>query len=37
MTEAIDTFNSLLSLAVENGASDIHIKTDKGRYAPTQR
>ena len=29
MSESIDTFNSLLSLAVENGASDIHIKTDK--------
>ena len=29
MTESIDTFNSLLTLAVENGASDIHIKTDK--------
>lgn len=29
MSEAINVFNSLLQLAVENGASDIHIKTDK--------
>jgi twitching motility protein PilT len=29
MTESIDTFNRLLTLAVENGASDIHIKSDK--------
>lgn len=29
MSEALDTFNRLLTLAVENGASDIHIKTDK--------
>lgn len=28
-TEATDTFNSLLRLAVENGASDVHIKTNK--------
>lgn len=29
MSEIIDTFNSLLQLAVENNASDIHIKSDK--------
>lgn len=29
MSESIELFNSLLQLAVENGASDIHIKTEK--------
>jgi twitching motility protein PilT len=32
MTENLETFNSLLTLAVENGASDIHIKTDKPAF-----
>ena len=32
MSEIIETFNSLLQLAVENGASDIHIKSDKPAY-----
>ncbi len=32
MSESIDTFNSLLQLAVENGASDIHIKSDKPAF-----
>lgn len=29
MSEILDTFEALLKLAVENGASDIHIKTGK--------
>lgn len=29
MSEVIETFNSLLKLAVENGASDIHIKSHR--------
>ncbi len=32
MTETLNTFNSLLQLAVENGASDIHIKSDRPAY-----
>lgn len=32
MSEAIDIFNSLLQLAVENGASDIHIKSEKPAF-----
>ena len=32
MDESIDIFNNLLQLAVENGASDIHIKTDKPAF-----
>lgn len=32
MSETVETFNSLLQLAVENGASDIHIKTDKPAF-----
>ncbi len=32
MSESVDTFNSMLHLAVENGASDIHIKTDSPAY-----
>lgn len=32
ITEATETFNSLLRLAVENGASDIHIKTSKPAF-----
>ncbi|MCH2156646.1 MAG: PilT/PilU family type 4a pilus ATPase [Opitutales bacterium] len=30
--EPVDLFNQVLGLAVENGASDIHIKTDKPAY-----
>ncbi len=29
MNESVEIFNNLLQLAVENGASDIHVKTDK--------
>ncbi len=29
MSETLEIFNNLLQLAVDNGASDIHIKTDK--------
>lgn len=29
MSETMETFNSLLQLAVENGASDIHVKSNK--------
>lgn len=29
MSEAVEIFNNLLQLAVENGASDIHVKTNK--------
>jgi twitching motility protein PilT len=29
MSETLELFNNLLQLAVDNGASDIHIKTDK--------
>ncbi|WOO43526.1 PilT/PilU family type 4a pilus ATPase [Rubellicoccus peritrichatus] len=32
MSETTELFNSLLQLAVENGASDIHIKTDKPAF-----
>ena len=32
MSEAVDIFNSLLQLAVENKASDIHVKSDKPAY-----
>jgi len=32
MSEAIEIFNSLLQLAVENKASDIHIKSNKPAY-----
>jgi twitching motility protein PilT len=32
MSETVDLFNSLLQLAVENGASDIHIKSDKPAF-----
>ena len=32
MSESVDTFNSLLQLAVENGASDIHIKSESPAY-----
>ena len=32
MSEIIDAFNSLLQLTLENGDSDIHIKTDKPAY-----
>ena len=29
MSQIVDTFNNLLGLAVSNGASDVHIKTNK--------
>ena len=29
MSETLELFNNLLQLAVDNGASDIHIKTNK--------
>lgn len=29
MSETLDLFNSLLQLAVENGASDVHVKSNK--------
>jgi twitching motility protein PilT len=32
MSEAVDIFNSLLQLAVENKASDIHVKSNKPAY-----
>lgn len=32
MSDAIEIYNNLLQLAVENGASDIHIKTDKPAF-----
>jgi twitching motility protein PilT len=32
MSEAVEIFNSLLQLAVDNKASDIHIKSDKPAY-----
>ncbi len=32
MSEAVETFNSVLQLAVENGASDIHVKSEKPAY-----
>lgn len=32
MSETTELFNSLLQLAVENGASDIHIKSDKPAF-----
>ena len=32
MSEAVDIFNNLLKLAVENGASDIHIKSNNPGY-----
>lgn len=32
MSEQIEIFNNLLLLAVENGASDIHIKTNRPAY-----
>ena len=32
MSDSTDTFNSLLGLAVENGASDIHIKSERPAY-----
>ncbi len=32
MSEALDIFNSLLQLAVENKASDIHVKSNKPAY-----
>ncbi len=32
MSETIDIFNSLLQLAVDNGASDIHVKSDKPAF-----
>jgi len=32
MSETTELFNSLLQLAVENGASDIHIKTNKPAF-----
>ncbi len=32
MSEAIEIFNSLLGLAVENKASDIHVKSNKHAY-----
>lgn len=32
MSESVDIFNNLLQLAVENGASDIHVKTNKPAF-----
>ncbi|MDX2109879.1 MAG: PilT/PilU family type 4a pilus ATPase [Verrucomicrobiota bacterium] len=32
MSEAVEIFSNLLQLAVENGASDIHIKTNKPAF-----
>lgn len=32
MSEATELFNSLLQLAVENGASDIHVKSDRPAF-----
>jgi twitching motility protein PilT len=32
MSEALEVFNSLLQLAVENKASDIHVKSNKAAY-----
>jgi len=32
MSEAVEIFNSLLQLAVENKASDIHVKSNKSAY-----
>lgn len=32
MSESVEIFNSLLQLAVDNGASDIHIKSDKPAF-----
>lgn len=32
MSETIEIFNSLLQLAVDNGASDIHVKSDKPAF-----
>jgi len=32
MSDSIDTFNELLKLAVDNGASDIHIKSNKPAF-----
>ena len=32
MSEQLEIFNNLLQLAVENGASDVHLKTDRPAY-----
>ncbi len=32
MSEAVEIFNNLLQLAVENGASDVHVKTNKPAF-----
>lgn len=32
MSENVDIFNSLLQLAVENGASDVHVKSNKPAF-----
>ncbi len=36
MSEEIEIFNNLLELAVENGASDVHIKTNKPAFLRIQ-